>query len=442
MSATLAVWMNGSLVGHWRVIRGVHSFRYAPSWLESERVRSLSLSLPITQGGEVKGERVAHFFDNLLPDNDRIRERLRQRFGTHGIDSFSLLQAIGRDCVGAVQLLPDGIAAEGWNELRYEPLSRAKVAQLLVAASTDRLLHQDADAELPRISVAGAQEKTALLKVGRAWALPQAATPTTHILKLPLGIIGGSRQVHLEHSVDNEWLCAEIVRELGLPVAEATVETFDGRRVLAVKRFDREWMDGRRWIARLPQEDFCQALGLPAHKKYEKDGGPGISQAMTLLAGSSHAASDRLAFLLTQLAFWLLAAPDGHAKNFSLFLGRRDSYTLTPLYDILSIWPYIGEGPHHFRWHKAGLSMAIRSRNAHYVFHTVHTRHWHHLAMKYGGVEVWSAMRGMVEQVESALRRVEQRLPRDFPEIIWNTIAHGIRSQVELFQAGLSEVST
>lgn len=439
MSTTLAVWMNGMLVGHWRVQRGAHSFTYAASWLESEHSRSLSLSLPITKGQKITGERVAHFFDNLLPDNDRIRERLRQRFGTKGVDSFSLLQAVGRDCVGAVQLLPDGVAPVGWDELRYETLSRTKVAELLMAASTDRQLGQEAEAEPPRISVAGAQEKTALLKVGKTWALPQGATPTTHILKLPLGIVGGSRQVHLEHSVENEWLCAKIVRELGLPTADTTIETFGDQRALVVKRFDREWMAERRWLARLPQEDFCQAHGLPAHSKYEKDGGPGIAQAMALLAGSSNAATDRRTFLLTQLAFWLLAAPDGHAKNFSLFIGRGDSYTMTPFYDILSIWPYIGDGPHQFRWRKATLSMAIRSRNTHYTFHTIQTRHWHSLARRYGGPETWSAMTGMVDHVEQALLKVEQRLPKNFPEKIWAAITSGMKSQVELFRAGLSE---
>lgn len=70
--AALNAWMNGEWVGRWQFARGSHSFTYAPSWLESEKSRPLSLSLPITRTLEIKGEVVEHYFDNLLPDNDRI----------------------------------------------------------------------------------------------------------------------------------------------------------------------------------------------------------------------------------------------------------------------------------------------------------------------------------------------------------------------------------
>src|SRR5262245_26289180 len=108
VSGSLGVWMNGERVGHWTVARGgAHTLTYAPEWLRSSKVRSISLSLPITPSREVRGAAVAHYFDNLLPDNERIRARLSRRFKTRDTAAFSLLQAIGRDCVGAVQLLPD-----------------------------------------------------------------------------------------------------------------------------------------------------------------------------------------------------------------------------------------------------------------------------------------------------------------------------------------------
>jgi hypothetical protein len=112
-------------------------------------------------------------------------------------------------------------------------------------------------------------------------------------------------------------------------------------------------------------------LGYPPDKKYERDGGPGMAACLQLLAGSADADVDRLAFQLSQLVFWLMAATDGHVKNFSLFLQQGDAYAMTPLYDVISIWPYIGDGAHQFRWRSAGLAMALRARNVHYALHTL-----------------------------------------------------------------------
>ena len=74
--------MNGELVGTWTVDRATHSFGYDASGLKSLQVRSLSQSLPITSSREIRGDAVPNCFDNLLPDNDRIRERLSRRFKT------------------------------------------------------------------------------------------------------------------------------------------------------------------------------------------------------------------------------------------------------------------------------------------------------------------------------------------------------------------------
>ncbi|MBL8347044.1 MAG: type II toxin-antitoxin system HipA family toxin [Rubrivivax sp.] len=447
--------MNGELVGHWRVDRGASTLTYASSWLQSDKVRSLSLSLPITASREIRGPVVTNFFDNLLPDNERIRERLARRFRTKDAQAFTLLEAIGRDCVGAVQLLPEGMAPAGWDRIEAEPLTAAQVAQVLAAVPAERALGIGADDEPFRISLAGAQEKTALTKVGRRWCRPRGATPTTHIFKLPLGLVGGSRRVDLSDSIENEWLCAQILRELGLPVARSEMAEFAGQKVLVVERFDRQRMPpgetgakaggkaggkaGHEWIARLPQEDFCQALGVAPAMKYEKDGGPGMAACLQLLAGSADAQADRTTFLLAQLAFWLLAATDGHAKNYSVFLGRGDVYRMTPLYDVISVWPYVGDAPNQFRWRTAGLAMAVRSKNAHYALQTIQARHWAALAMKNGGEPVWQAMFELAGRVTEALAAVEQRLPGRFPGRTWETIASGMRAQAQRFQAGVRE---
>lgn len=433
--AALNAWMNGEWVGTWQVNRGAHSFSYTTSWLASEKSRPLSLSLPLTRTLEIKGEVVANYFDNLLPDNDRIRERIGRRFRTRNLDAFALLEAIGRDCVGAVQLLPEGTSPEGWNRVDGEPLTEEEVAATLRAVPSDSFGRLADSAPPFRISLAGAQEKTAFLQVDGKWCRPMGATPSTHIFKLPLGVIANTSRVEMFDSVENEWLCAQLIGELGLPMAPTEMATFGDQRALIVERFDREWMGAGRWIARLPQEDFCQALGLPPRLKYEVDGGPSGADGLALLAGSADAGTDRLAFQLAQLAFWLMAAPDGHAKNFSVFLRQGNAYDMTPLYDVLSVWPYVGRGHGQLHLRDVRLAMALRSTNAHYDIYTIHTRHWHALAMKNGGPAVWAAMRGLVDQVDAALDRVEARLPAKFPARIWAPIAKGMRSQAKKFLA-------
>lgn len=142
---------------------------------------------------------------------------------------------------------------------RLRTAARREAAQPAACRDFRHPLGQPADDEdLFRISLAGAQEKTAFTRYRRRWCRPHGATPTTHIFKLPLGLVGGSRRVDLSDSVENEWLCAQLLRELGLPVANTEMAEFDGQKVLIVERFDRAWMDGKKWIARLPQEDFAR----------------------------------------------------------------------------------------------------------------------------------------------------------------------------------------
>jgi serine/threonine-protein kinase HipA len=330
--AELHVWMNGLHVGAWTTLRsGTPVLRYSEAWAQGEEGRALSLSLPFTADLEHRGDVVTNYFDNLLPDSAEIRRRLRSRFRARSTEAFDLLAAVGRDCVGAVQLLPSGIEPKGWDAIDAEPLDEAKVELTLASVTSDAPLGQrDEDVDL-RLSIAGAQEKTALLRIGCRWYRPRGATPTTHILKLPLGRVGNMR-ADMSTSIENEWLCSRILRALGLPVAETEMARFGQSKALVVTRFDRRWVgidEGAErkprfrppegaWIARLPQEDFCQALGVGPDRKYQSDGGPSMEECLTVLANSEDAESDRVTFVLAQFAFWLLAATDGHAKNFSI----------------------------------------------------------------------------------------------------------------------------
>jgi len=437
----LWVWMNGERVGTWQRTRtGGHRFVYEESWLASARVRPLSLSLPITPDRTVAGPVVANFFDNLLPDDERIRRRVSARFRVGSTDVFELLQAIGRDCVGAVQLLPPEQPPIGFDRVEYETMDDRAVARHLHGVAADPGLGADQNPGDLRISIAGAQEKTALLRVDGQWCRPLGATPTTHILKLPLGLVGG-RRLDLTHSVYNEWLCAQLLREMGLPVAATDIVTFGDETVLSVERFDRQWMEGpnagTRWIARIPQEDFCQVLGVSSHDKYESQRGPGLSQCLQVLRSSGTAAADIRHFLCAQLAFWLLAATDGHAKNFSIFLLPGGSYRMTPLYDVISVWPVIGNGPNRVAWQEAKLAMAVRSKNVHHELARIQTRHWQGLAQRSGAEGTWEAMQTLVASVEPAIARVQMLLPAVFPERTAKTIFDGLRRQTRAWEAGL-----
>ncbi len=286
---SLAVWMNGERVGTWTLpARGDQTFTYAESWLRSSQFRPLSLSLPAGFGvSTLSGDAVESWFDNLLPDSDVIRRRAQIRFQTASTSAFDLLAAVGRDCAGAVQLLPPDQEPRGIDRIEAKPLSDQEIGRRLRAVTASPApgsLGPAADAL--RLSVAGAQEKTAFLWHNNQWCLPLGSTPTTHLFKLPMGVIGEG-QIDFSSSVENEWLCGRLLMAYGLPVASTEMARFDGERCLMVQRFDRRLhASGTYWL-RLPSEDCCQATSTPAANKYENNGGPGMVAIAELLAQSS-----------------------------------------------------------------------------------------------------------------------------------------------------------
>jgi serine/threonine-protein kinase HipA len=281
--------MNGERVGTWTLpARGAQTFTYAEAWLRSSQFRPLSLSLPAGLGSStLSGNAVESWFDNLLPDSEVIRRRAQSRFQAASTSAFDLLAAIGRDCAGAVQLLPPDQEPSGSDRIEARPLSDQEIGRRLravTAAPAPGSLGPESDAL--RLSVAGAQEKTAFLWHNNQWCLPLGSTPTTHLFKLPMGIIGEG-QIDFSSSVENEWLCSRVLKAFGLPVASSEMASFDGERCLIVQRFDRRLhASGTYWL-RLPIEDFCQATSTPAANKYENKGGPGMVAIAKLLAQSS-----------------------------------------------------------------------------------------------------------------------------------------------------------
>jgi serine/threonine-protein kinase HipA len=201
-----------------------------------------------------------------------IRRRIAQHFKTDGIEPYQLLAAVGRDCVGAIQLLPEDESPSDLFRIDGSPLNEAQVAALLRNAVSVRPLGQIEDHSDLRLSIAGAQEKSALLWHQNQWQRPAGSTPTTHILKLPLGLVGAMR-ADMFTSVENEWLCSKIMQGFELPVANCDIAQFEDMKVLVVERFDRRLAEDGSWIVRLPQEDFCQATGTSPDKNTNRMGG-------------------------------------------------------------------------------------------------------------------------------------------------------------------------
>jgi serine/threonine-protein kinase HipA len=426
-SRELAVAMNGHLVARWaRSSSGAQSFTYDAHWLKSAIATPVSLSLPLSPDPYV-GAVVAAFFDNLLPDNADIRRRMQSALRAESTHPFDLLSTAGADCVGALQLF-DTPNMPDMRRVESVEVSAAEIAAILKAYRTQPLGMAPATDDF-RISMAGAQEKTAFLWHRDAWHRPRGATPTTHVFKLPIGRIG--RGLDLSASIPNEWLCLRIASAFGLPVADAEMMRFDDAEALVVRRFDRKWAEDESWIIRLPQEDLCQALGLPPDNKYEADGGPGIVSGMNLLLQSLEPSRDRSTFFRAAFVFWLLGAIDGHGKNFSVFLYPGGRIKLTPLYDILSAYPLTAT--RQLEVQKLRMAMAVVGKNRHYRWGDIRRDHWLRTAQKchFDRSHAEAIIDECVSRVDDVIAEVSSQIPVDFPSAVAQPIFDGLRDAKE-----------
>ncbi len=435
----LDVYMNGIKVGEYFHARsGANQFTYDKEWLKLPGRRSISLSMPL-RTTPFSGHEVYNFFDNLIPDNREIRERIVARFQAKSTEPFDILAEIGRDCVGAIQLLPLGSPPPRVKRIEARPVTAKELAKILNGYRSKAplgMLEEHADF---RISLAGAQEKTALLLHKGHWHLPLGATPTTHIIKLPIGKIKShDRIIDMTHSVENEYLCLKIAKAYGFAVANCEIITPEGAKALAVERFDRKLSADGSWIMRLPQEDFCQVTGTSTARKYESDGGPTIATIMNELLGASDPTHDRHTFMRAQVLFWLLGATDGHAKNFSIFLGRQNQYRLTPLYDILSAFPAMNKKGLHEKDLK--LSMSLKgSQGRKYECRKIRRQHFLATAKEVGFSQ--ESMNEILDEMatltETVIQRIAAELPNAFPSHIAEPIFEGMRRYSQRLLNGL-----
>jgi serine/threonine-protein kinase HipA len=422
----LAVWANGVRVGSWRLpARGVTEFSYDDAWRAADEARPLSLSLPLTPDSHAhKGAAVEAYFDNLLPDSDPIRRRLQDRFHAASRGAFDLLAAIGRDCVGAVQLLPPDETPADIRQIEAHPLTSAGIAAELAGVTSPA--SRAGELEDFRISIAGAQEKTAFLKHQGKWCRPIGSTPTTHIFKLPLGLVG-NRQADMRTSVENEWLCARIFAAFGIPIADCAIEEFGTHKVLVVERFDRALHSSGKYWLRLMQEDFAQATGTPWHRKYQADGGPGLVKIARMLRGSQESQRDLTTLFRAQILFWMLAATDGHAKNFSIRILAGGRFQLTPLYDVLSAWPIIGKKANEIPLEKIKLAMALPGDRPRYHWKSIQRRHFEALAKHLGlEAEAEDLISVIVSRTPAVIDEIQRGMPKAFPQELLDRVLGGL----------------
>jgi serine/threonine-protein kinase HipA len=337
---------------------GQESFQYDPAWLGSEHARPLSLSLPL-RVEPFEDRQTRAFFGGLLPD-DELRRRLGQYLGVSPQNEFALLAEVGRECAGAISILPEG---EG------DPLATSGSLRVLDDNELLAVLE-----ELPRrplyvgdelrLSLAGAQDKIAVQLVEDQVALPLGGRPSTHILKTPIA--------DYQETVQNEFFCMRLASRLGLSVPHVFLRQVGETPLLLVERYDRTVQaDGQ--VRRVHQEDACQALGIPPSLKYQSEGGPSLERLFGLLAVHAlRPAVDRLSLLRWAVFNYLIGNADAHGKNVSFLHGGR-GIELAPFYDLMCTLVYP----------RLSVKMAMRIGSK-YRFDQVRRQHWEDMARAAG----------------------------------------------------------
>lgn len=422
--APLNVFLNTRLLGQLnREKSGAIRFQYDASWIAWEHAVPVSISLPLRED-QFTGAQVTAVFENLLPDYDPIRKRVAERVGADGTDAFSLLSEIGRDCIGALQFLTDGNTPQSSSELTGKKLSKANIENLLADLDVTPLGIRSENSL--RISVAGAQEKTALLFHQGRWIQPSGTTPTSHIIKPQIGKLHGG--IDLSHSVENEFFCLQLLKQFGLKTANTSIVEFNSQKALVIERFDRRWTEDGRLI-RLPQEDCCQALSVAPTGKYQSEGGPGVIEIMNILRGSDTPIDDRRDFFKANILFWLIGATDGHAKNFSLALSSRGRFRMTPLYDVLTLQPTVDKKRLAHKDFK--LAMRVGKSNQ-YNVERIRGRHFIDTGVQAGLSRkvIGELFDDIKTSADSAVDKTLSQLPGDFPNELVESVASAIKHRI------------
>ncbi len=328
MADELAVWLYGVRVALVKLKRGRPRLTYTDAALERYALGTplLSLALPVTPREYPQGV-TSSLLDGLLPEGES-RKFLARELGLRPDDTYGLVEALGRDCAGAVVIQPlDDPPPPGPSTAAAEALSAGELESLVENLRSAPL---GAGGEV-RVSLAGVQEKLVLTRMPNgSWGRPVNGAPSTHILKPEIAAY--------PQTVENEAFCMRVARHLDLDVAAVGTTEVAGRKLIVVERYDRSVEpDGS--TERIHQEDLCQATGTPPDTKYEEDGGPSLRRIADIL--QDVAPTDSLVKLAQATTLnVLLGNGDAHAKNFSLLHTASGGMALAPLYDLMSTLHY------------------------------------------------------------------------------------------------------
>ncbi|AOG03136.1 hypothetical protein BSY19_4863 (plasmid) [Bosea sp. RAC05] len=305
------------------------SLRYLDSWIDKagSGAYPLSLSLPVREG--VHGHTVVEpFLAGLLPDNPNHRKILGSIFGVTGENDFSLLGEIGRDCAGAVSIVAEDepIVLEDDVPEDYQELSEADLAKLIRELPQRPLFAAE---ESFRLSLAGVNDKAAVLVKNGKVCLPRNGYPSAQILKADIQ--------RLPDSIRLENYCLRVASAMGLKVPKSRVLMAEDVHYMLIARYDRviSQVNGKPRLRRIHQIDFCQAMNVKPTQKYEDEGGPSWRSAFKLMESTVNPSESKIELLRRALGQVLWNNPDAHGKNYSLIC-RADGYRLAPLYDINS----------------------------------------------------------------------------------------------------------
>lgn len=328
MSSTLDVWWGGMVVGQLSQDRhGELGFVYSPDWLQRDDAPALSASLPKRPEPYSRRE-CRPFFGGLLPEEGQ-RQAVAKALGVSRGNDFALLDKLGGDVAGALQLLPPGEPPRP-DDPDHPPklLDEAGLMDLLDALPTRPLL---AGEEGLRLSLAGSQTKVPVVLVDGQVALPAPGQPTTHILKPSIPRFPGT--------TENEVFVMRLAAAAGLTVASVEPRSLRDHTFLLVSRYDRA-TDPNGRVRRIHQEDFCQALAINPERKYSAEGGPTLKDCFALLRRVALRPAVDVLKLLDAVIFNLIVGnADAHGKNFSILYDEAGP-RLAPLYDLLATVAY------------------------------------------------------------------------------------------------------
>lgn len=299
----------------------------------------ISMALSHRDALVYKDGAVKPYLQGLLPDSDLTLLAWRKQFSIRTEHPFALLAEVGAECAGAVQFLAPGL--EPSSDGGFHPLSDADIADMIVGLRSDPSGTPGPGVATGQFSLAGAQSKFSLLKLGSGgWARSTGAYPSTHIVKPALGEPGNE----FEGKELNEHVCMTLARRCGLPVPMSEFLRFGDEAAIVVTRYDRIPANSGDpdLYRRVHQEDLCQALGIMPDKKYV----PSIFRIAALFGRLPQGDREPVAqaFGRALMYNWLIAGTDAHAKNYSL-LHTVAATRLAPLYDLISYLPYRASGP-------------------------------------------------------------------------------------------------